>query len=88
MRHKLAHRVLDLAGHIRASSHTAQFAVTVIYVFLKKVRISKDCLQLLGVVSLMIVLKTQDSLYYDLNRAFIDGGWLYKRGDKIATELL
>jgi hypothetical protein len=87
MRDKLAQWVLDQAGHIRASSHTAQFAVTIMNVFLKKVRISKDCLQLLGVVSLMIALKTQDSLYYDLNRAFIDGGRLYKRGDIIATEL-
>jgi len=87
MRDKLAQWVLDQAGQLMASSHTAQFAVTILNIFLKRVTISKRCLQLLGVVSLMIALKTQDSLYYDLDRAFIDGGRLYKRGDIIATEL-
>lgn len=87
MRDKLAQWILDQAGQLMATTHTAQFAVTIMNLFLKRVPISKRCLQLVGVVSLMIALKTQDSLYYDLDRAFIDGGRLYKRGDIIATEL-
>lgn len=87
MRDKLVKWVAGLCAEIKMSSHASQLALTVIALFLSKVKTPKSALQLVGVVGLMLAAKYEEGIDYTLEHAYNHAARLYPKQDIITAEL-
>lgn len=87
MRDKLVKWVAGLCTEIKMSAHASQLALTIIALFLAKVKTPKSALQLVGVVGLMVSAKYEEGMDYTLEHAYNHAARLYPKQDIITAEL-
>lgn len=87
MRDKLVKWVASLCTEIKMSTHASQLALTIIALFLSKVKTPKSALQLVGVIGLMLAAKYEEGIDYTLEHAYNHAARLYPKQDIITAEL-
>ena len=87
MRDKLVKWVAGLCTEIRMSTHASQLALSIIALFLSKVKTPKSALQLVGVIGLMVSAKYEEGIDYTLEHAYNHAARLYPKQDIITAEL-
>lgn len=87
MREKLVKWVVEVCGEMKASAHTVQLTLTILAIFLSKVKTPKSVLQLVGVSCILITAKFEEGINYTLEHAYCHSAKLYQKRDIITTEL-
>jgi hypothetical protein len=87
MREKLVKWVVEVCGELKTSAHTVQLTLTILAIFLSKVKTPKAVLQLVGVSCVLITAKFEEGINYTLEHAYNHSAKLYQKKDIITTEL-
>lgn len=84
---KLVKWVVELCQELKTSTHTTQLTLTILSLFLSKVKTPKSVLQLVGVVCILITAKFEEGISYTLDHAYNHSAKLYQKKDIITAEL-
>jgi len=88
MRTKLVEWMIQLADEIKLGYKTKQMAIIIIDIILSKLKIHKKYLQLLGITTIFIVVKAEESFIYNLTHACDHCANAYTREEVSAMEML
>jgi len=88
MRTKLVEWMIQLADEIKLGYKTKQMAIIIVDIILSKLKIHKKYLQLLGITSIFIVVKSEESFIYTLTHACDHCANAYSRDEVSAMEML
>lgn len=84
---KLVKWVVELCQELKTCMHTTQLTLTILNIFLSKVKTPKSVLQLVGVVCILITAKYEEGITYTLEHAYNHAAKLYQKKDIITAEL-